>query len=162
MKKVMIYFLCTLSLICLMNTSKVYAKEEIVIPDVVRASCEKWGEEYEICPELLEAICWHETRCRSDLENGGCLGMCQINPKYHKAEMEMLGINNLYDFDQNIHLCAQIIKDLSQKNEDLYYVLMCYNCGSTRGAELFNEGKFTRYAKEVTEQSAELERKHGK
>ena len=61
MKKVMIYFLCTLSLICLMNTSKVYAKEEIVIPDVVRASCEKWGEEYGwliYCSFIFMNIIW--------------------------------------------------------------------------------------------------------
>lgn len=136
--------------------------ESIQIPVEVQESCEKWGEEYEICPELLEAMCWHETRCRPELENGGCVGITQINPKYHQKGMELLGVDDLLDYDQNIHLCAYTIRQYANENDDLYYVLMCWNSGSSRGKKLFDQGKFTKYAIEVSQESCEIERLHGK
>ena len=139
---------------------KVEAKETITIPDEVRESCEKWGKEYEICPELLEAMCWHETRCRAELENEGCLGMTQINPKYFKDTMALLGVDDLYDYDQNIHVCAYTIAEYAKQENDLYCVLMMWNCGSSRGKKLFYQGVFTNYAREVSEESAELEELH--
>lgn len=152
-------FFCLVSLI--FETASM-AKEQILIPDDVVEICEKYGQEYEICPELLEAMCWHETRCRGNLTNGGCVGITQINPKYHKAEMELLGITDLTDNEQNIHLCAYIIKQFANEDEDLYYVLMKWNCGTTRAKKLWEQGKTTKYAKEVSEESATLERMHGK
>lgn len=138
------------------------AKEEIKIPQEVRESCEKWGEEYGICPELLEAMCWHETRCRSNLENGGCYGMTQINPKYHKDTMDLLGVDDLTDYDQNIQVCAYTIRQYANEEDDLYCVLMMWNCGYSRGRNLFYKDVFTSYAKEVSQESYELERLHGK
>ena len=136
--------------------------EQIVIPQEVIESCEHWGDEYDICPEVLEAMCWHETRCRPELENAGCKGITQINPAYHKAAMEKLGIDDLFNYDQNIHLCAYTIRQYADEEEDLYYVLMCWNSGSTKGKRLFEEGKFTKYAIEVSNESWTLERQHGK
>ena len=155
-------FLCLVILTSLNISIKLEAKEVIQIPDNVKASCEKWGEEYGICPEILEAVCWHETRCKAELENEGCVGITQINPKYHKASMELLGIDDLYDYDQNIHLCAYTLHEYSQQEEDLYYALMCWNSGSTRGKKLFEQGRFTKYAIQVAEESYTLEQMNGK
>lgn len=141
---------------------KTEAKETIQIPDEIQESCEKYGDEYGICPELLEAMCWHETRCRAELESGGCIGITQINPKYHKASMELLNITDLKDYDQNIHLCAYTIRQYADENEDLYFVLMCWNSGSTKGKKLYDQGKFTKYAIQVSEESYAIERLHGK
>lgn len=151
----MVVFICLLSVESL-------AKEQIVIPSKIETSCEKWGEEYGVCPELLEAICWHETRCKAEAENEGCIGITQINPKYFEASMKQLGINDLYDYDQNIRLCAYTLIEYSKQEEDLYYALMCWNSGSTKGKKLFEQGKFTKYAIQVSEESYELERMHGK
>lgn len=138
----------------------VEAKETITIPDEVRESCEKWGEEYGICPELLEAMCWHETRCKAEATNGNCIGITQINPKFHKATMELLEVTDLTDYDQNIHVCAYTIAEYAKQENDLYCVLMMWNCGSSRGRQLFYKGVFTNYAREVSEESAELEELH--
>lgn len=156
-KKGLILFFYLLTLTSLILNVKVSAQEQVSIPDDVQEYCIKYGEEYEIAPSLLMAICWQETRCRANLSNGGCKGMCQINERFHKDEMELLGLDNLYDAEQNIQLCAYIIKELSAENDDLYYVLMCYNCGSTRGKNLYYEGKYTKYAKQVSRISAEIE-----
>lgn len=140
----------------------VEAKETITIPDGVRESCEKWGEEYGICPELLEAMCWHETRCKAEATNGNCIGITQINPKFHRATMELLEVTDLTDYNQNIHVCAYTIAEYAKQENDLYCVLMMWNCGSSRGRQLFYQDVFTRYAKEVSEESYELERMAGK
>lgn len=153
-------FLCLLSLATLTNTPDSKQTERLAIPIEVQESCEHWGTEYEICPELLEAMCWHETRCKPNLENEGCIGITQINPKYHKASMDLLGIEDLYDYDQNIHLCAYTMRQYADEQEDVYYALMCWNSGSTKGKRLFEEGKFTSYAIEVTQESQELELLH--
>ena len=155
-------FFCFLILLLWSLSMKVEAKETITIPDEVRESCEKWGKEYEICPELLEAMCWHETRCRAELENEGCLGITQINPKYFKDTMALLGVDDLYDYDQNIHVCAYTIAEYAKQENDLYCVLMMWNCSPSKGKKLYYQGKFTRYAKEVSQESYELERLHGK
>ena len=86
----------------------------------------------------------------------------RANPKYHKASMELLDITDLTDYDQNIHLCAYTLSEYAKENEDLYCVLMMWNSGSTRGKQLFEQGRFTRYAVEVSEQSRKLEEMHGK
>lgn len=153
-------FLSLLSLVTITTTPITKPKEEVIIPIEIQESCEKWGKEYEICPELLEAICWQETRCRPELDNENCYGITQINPKYFKKIMDSLGVDDLYDYDQNIHVCAYTIRQYADEEEDLYCVLMMWNSGSSRGKTLFEQGKYTSYAKEVTETAHELEIKH--
>ena len=144
----------------LISNIKSEAKEQVNIPNEIRESCEKWGKEYEICPEVLEAMCWQETRCRPELDNGSCYGITQINPKFHRATMDKLGIDDLYDYDQNIHVCAYTIRQYANDTEDLYCVLMMWNCGSSKGKRLYEQGKFTSYAKQVSEISHDLEMQH--
>lgn len=150
------FVLLSIALVCMFFSTNVSAKETITIPDDVREYCIKYAEEYELSPYLLMSICWQETRCRANLENAGCKGMCQISEKYHKSEMELLDLNDLFDAEQNIQLCAYIIKQLSDKNDDEYYILMCYNCGSSRGKKLYKQGIRTKYAKTVITNSEYL------
>lgn len=151
-----ILFLCSIVLMSFLFSTKVSAKETVTIPEDVKAYCEKYAEEYDVSSYLLMSICWQETRCRANLENAGCKGMCQISEKYHKDEMELLGLDDLFDAEQNIQLCAYIVKQLSEKNKDEYYILMCYNCGSGRGKKLYKQGVRTKYAKTVIANSEYL------
>lgn len=136
---------------------KVQAKETISIPQEVKESCDKWGEEYGICSELLQALCWQESRCRADAKNGNCWGMCQINHKLFAKKMEEIGVTDLYDADQCIHLCADILFDYFEQGDEVYLVLMKYNCGASRGKQLFEQGIYTSYAKTVTANAQLLE-----
>ena len=54
---------------------------EIDAPDDVKEICEKYGAEYDICPELLEAICWNESRYTVKITAGTCKGIMQIYGK---------------------------------------------------------------------------------
>lgn len=65
-------------------------------PVEVQEACTKWGEYYDICPELLQAICWNESRYETDLVNGTCVGIMQINEPVHTARIEKLGVTDIH------------------------------------------------------------------
>lgn len=128
------------------------------IPEEVKASCEKWGKEYNICPELLESLAYQESRFVSDIESkdGSCIGICQINPKWHKDRMKRLGVTDLKDADQNIHVAADYLSELFEEFEgDVDYLLMAYN-----GDSRWKSGYVSKYAKEILERSAQYEQLH--
>ncbi len=151
-------FLYLLTLICLINFKlKVKAEEQIVIPQEIQDLCIQYGEEYEICPQLIMAMCWQESRCKPNADNGTCEGLTQINPKYFKNNMELLGITDLFDAEQNIKLCAYTLSTYREKYTDVYSVLMCWNSGTGKAKELIKEGKVTPYAMRVSEISDYLQ-----
>lgn len=47
---------------------------------------EQAGEEFNICPEFLEAIAWRESRFKKSAENKGCSGLMQVAVEWHKAK----------------------------------------------------------------------------
>lgn len=142
-------FFCLLTLICLVGIPiKANAKEDVVIPEDIQQFCIQYGEEYEICPTLLMAMCWHESRCNPNVGTT-YKGLTQINQKYFKGAMDLLGVTDLYDAESNIKVCAYTLSKYREDANDVYYVLMCWNSGSTRAKKLFNQGLVTRYAIKV-------------
>lgn len=131
-------------------------------PDEVQICCIDWGIEYDICPELLEAICFSESRYTADIENGTCIGIMQINKPIHKNRMKELGVTDLKDIDQNIHVGADIISDLFEiYGDDPAAVLMAYH-GEKNPKGKADKGNISKYAQSILDKSAELERLHGK
>lgn len=141
-------------------------KKEVVeivddgIPSEVKEACEKYGAEYFICPELLESLAYQESRFIADVvsADGSCVGICQINPSCHRARMKRLGVTDLKDAEQNIHVAADYLSEIFQEHDgDPEIVLMIYN-----GDSRWKNGKISRYAEEITERSMDYERLHGK
>lgn len=123
----------------------------------------EYGEEYNICPELLMAIIEYESRGQADAENGNCKGLMQINVKYHEERMERLGVTDIFDEHGNVYVGSDYLSELSRKYDDIYMILMCYGMGEERAKSLLKKGIYkSSYAVEVCERSAELERLHGK
>jgi soluble lytic murein transglycosylase-like protein len=146
----------------------VFAKDEVDvvrkhddgIPEEVKASAEKWGEVYNICPELIEALAYQESRFKADVvsADGMHIGLCQINPNCHSKRMKRLGVTDLKDIDGNIAVACDYLAELFMEYEgDPDIALMCYN-----GDYSWRSGHISRYANEILERSAELERLHGK
>lgn len=48
------------------------------IPDNVEAAARAAGAAYDLSPELLEAVAFHESRYSLDAVNGDCIGLMQI------------------------------------------------------------------------------------
>lgn len=138
-------------------------QEEVVIPDDVRFWCEKYGEEYGISPEILEAVCWVESRCTPDAQSSdkSCKGLMQIKPSCHRDRMDRLGIRNIFGIWENIKVGADYLAELSQ-SEDIAVALTIYNGQSEARIEAARKGQYSEYVKRILEISEMLERSHEK
>lgn len=137
------------------------AEENVVIPEEVKAISEELGQESNICPETIQAICWVESRCQPDAESGGCVGIMQVAPKWHKERMGRLGVTDLTDTRQNMLVAVDYLSDLVQDEEDMEEALMRYH-GESRVRERLDAGEMSAYVEGVLALSAELEERNGK
>lgn len=127
----------------------------VIVPEDVRVYCDRAQEESNVCAELLEAVCWRESRFDDRAKNSGCLGMMQISTKWHEDRMKRLGVTDIYDPEENIRVGADYLAELFERFDgDVYKVLMTYNGDSSEGV--------SDYAIEICEVAAALERVHGK
>ena len=123
---------------------------------------EEVGDMYQICPELLQAIAWKESRYCPEVESKGCTGLMQVAGRWHQERMKELGADNLKDAHQNMLVAADYLQELVETYGDPVMVLMVYN-GDSR-AEDYWKGHCgpSDYAEEILELSAQLEVQHGK
>lgn len=132
------------------------------VPDDIRQLSIELGEQYGICPELIQAMCFKESSFDPRAENGGCIGIMQVNPAWHKDRMERLGVTDLYDVRQNMMTGVDYLHELSEEHEDISIALMTYN-GDSRVKSVENgESAISDYADSILMISAELERENGK
>ena len=141
-----------------------YLSENAVeIPEDVEYWAEYYGEQYDICPEVLEAICWVESRCTQDAQSPdkSCKGLMQIHVNSHRARMDKCNVQNVFGVRENIKLGADYLAEL-QDTEDIAVSLAKYNGQSAQAIERTRQGEYTGYVKKVLTLSAALERDHGK
>ncbi len=130
-------------------------KETVEVPQEVAAIAEELGEEYGICPELIQAIAWRESRFKSDAENKGCIGIMQVYEKWHKDRMKRLGVTDLYDMRQNMMVGVDFLSELFERYGDAPVVTAAYHGEK----DIYDVSDYTKTIIELTEY---LERKHGK
>ena len=156
-----IYIFAIVSLFFLSGIRAAGAEEEYLSEEIVSYT-EEIGEQYGICPELIQAVIERESSGDPEAKNGTCIGLMQINKKYHVDRMEKLGVTDLYDTFSNILTGTDYLAELFEKYEDPYLVLMVYNMGARKAISRYEAGKYSKYAVTICERSAELERLHGK
>lgn len=128
----------------------------------VRELSEQIGEQYHICPELLQSIAWSESRYDPKASGAGCEGLMQVAERWHEDRMERLGVSDLYDPEENMRVAADYLLELFAEYEDPGMVLMVYN-GDSRAEHYQKTGEgLSDYAGEILEMSERLEREHGK
>ena len=120
------------------------------VPDDIKVICAKYGAEYGIEPELLEAIAWRESRFTPNVisENGTCKGLMQINETVHKDRMQKLGVTDIYDIDGNIHVASDYLAELIAENDNIDYVLARYH-GESRPEKILNGAKPSNYVRQI-------------
>lgn len=134
----------------------------IDVPREVVEISEELGAQYDICPELIQAICFKESSFQPDAENGGCVGMMQISPEWHKERMDRLGVLDLKDTKGNMTVGVDYLAELIGRYEDVGVVLMMYN-GDSSAVDVFAGSEdVSAYADEILALSEELERENGK
>lgn len=158
------------AILSLITPPTVMAEEihnEITVEDII-VYTEEIGAEYNICPELLQAIIERESRNNPNVSNEGCVGLMQVSEKWNADRMERLGVTDLYDPYSNILVGTDYLAELrieaSKKGygDDLYYILMRYNMTTNSANRLYKSGEYSEYAISVAERALELEMEHGK
>lgn len=124
--------------------------------------CDEIGAEYNICPELLEAIIEAESSGNPNAVGAdGDIGLMQVVKRWHTDRMKRLGVYDLKDPYGNILVATDYLAELFEKYEDVGTVLMEYN-GTPNSQSKGMAGDYTEYALSVMERSYDLERAHGK
>lgn len=134
------------------------------VPDAIKGYCEEVGEVYDICPELLEAIAFYESRFFPDVKNNNCWGIMQINVEIHEERIRSLGYTKeeMLDPYKNLIVAADILTELFERYEDGPIVLMYYAGQQKAIPRYLKSGKITKYVTDILNRSETYERLHGK
>lgn len=134
----------------------------VAVPEDVRQISIELGMQYNMCPELIQALCFKESSFNPRAENGGCVGIMQVDPACHKGRMERLGVADLSDIRGNMLVAVDYLSELEAQYEDISIVLMIYNGDSSAADAAEGNADISDFACEVLMLSAELERENGK
>lgn len=159
MRKILKYYITATALTAvtsLLIAMTVHASEPVIAPDDVKEISEELGAQYGICPELIQAICWQESRFKPEVESGGCVGIMQVSPRWHQDRMDKLGVTDLLDTRQNMTVAVDYLAELLKEGEDMEIPLMRYH-GESRIGERLDAGEMSEYVESVLTLSAELE-----
>lgn len=136
------------------------------IPKNIKEYCEEIGQAKGICPELLEAIAWHESRFIPTVKNKNCYGLMQINVKIHQDRIENLGYaaKDMLKAKPNIEVAADYLAELYEDyGDENPIVLSLYSGAGWDAVEKYKEyGFITDYVDDILTRSANYERLHGK
>ena len=132
------------------------------IPDDVEEAARAAGEVYDLSPELLEAVAFHESRYSLDAVNGDCVGLMQIATYWHEDRMERLGVTeaDLWKAGPSMMVAADFLDELIRRYDDLGTALMYYNGGGNHMAAYLERGELSWYASSVIEMAEQLRQEH--
>jgi soluble lytic murein transglycosylase-like protein len=146
--------------------SEAAVSDQEEIPEEIIEYCEEIGPTYDICPELLEAIAWHESRFIEDVKNKNCWGLCQVNIKVHADRIDNLGYTSkdMLKAKPNIEVAADYLHELYETyGDDNPIILSLYSGAGWSAVEKYKEnGTMTDYVEDILSRSARYERLHGK
>lgn len=133
--------------------------EPVVITEEVQFWSQKYGREYGICPEVIQAIVWTESRCIPSAQSAdkSCKGLMQIKPSCHQERMEKLGVRNIFGVWENLKVGTDYLAEIAETEPDIGVALMIYNGSSPEKVEAGRQGKLSAYARQILEIAAELE-----
>ena len=143
----------------LMLSSTVHAEE---VPEEIRTAAEEIGNEYGVCPELIEAICYEESRFTPNIKNrsGRNYGLMQINPNYNTDRMQRLGVtkDDLLTVRGNILVGTDLLSELFQEHEDVVEVILIYGGFSQAKKDAYHRnGTIPAYITRLLERSQKYE-----
>lgn len=132
------------------------------IPDNVEEAARAAGAAYDLSPELLEAVAFHESRYSLDAVNGDCIGLMQIAACWHEDRMERLGVTeaDLWKAGPSMMVAADFLDELIRRYDDLGTALMYYNGGGDHMAAYLERGELSWYASSVIEMAEQLRQEH--
>lgn len=133
------------------------------IPEDIRVYCELVGNEYNISPELLEAIAYNESRFIPTVKNGKHYGLMQINVKIHSFRLEEYGFteDDMFDPYKNLIIAADYISDLYENYADEDEVMLALYSGNWKAVSNYKEYGFVcSYAQTILNRAEKYKEMH--
>lgn len=127
------------------------------LQDHIFVVCENRG----VDPAVVIAMIQKESMFKAGAigDNGNSFGLMQIQPRWHGARMERLGVTDLLDPYQNVIVGIDILAELFSTGGSLEWVLMSYNGGYAHANNHIANGTISDYAAIVTNYMNTIERK---
>ena len=136
------------------------------IPDDIRTYCEQVGAAFGICPELLEAMAYNESRFIPTVKNGKYYGLMQVDVQIHEKRLIKYGltVEDMYDPYNNLLVAADYLQELFDTYGDDDPLILCFYCGvSSKKVNTYKEyGFIPSIVEGILDRSAYYERLHGK
>ena len=135
------------------------------IPDEIREYCESVGYKFGICPELLEAMAYEESRFCPEVSNGKCYGLMQVNIKVHADRIEKYYYTpeDMFDPYKCLVVAADYLAELYEMYGDENPIVLSVYSGNLKAVNTYKEyGFLSPYAERILTRSAEYERLHNK
>lgn len=119
-------------------------------------------EEYMINPSIIIAMCFYESSFNADAigDNGECMGLMGISPRWCWPEMEKLNCSDMRDPYQNVTVGIDIFaQKLAKYDGNTEMALMSYNAGDAGAHRLwFDKGIYsTTYSSNIINMSLALD-----
>lgn len=115
-------------------------------------------EDYGVDMPLVLAIIGQESNYRTGAvgDDGNSIGLMQIQPRWHQARMDDLGVTDLVDPYQNVAVGIDLLAGLINKG-GIRWAIMAYNAGAETADYYTAIGTITEYAAEVERLREEIE-----
>ena len=119
-------------------------------------------EKYTINPSIIIAMCFYESSFNADAigDNGECMGLMGISPRWCWPEMEKLNCPDMRDPYQNVTVGIDIFaQKLAKYDGNTEMALMSYNAGDAGAHRLwFDKGIYsTTYSSNIMNMSLALD-----
>lgn len=120
----------------------------------IRQLCDEYGVDM----PLVLAIIGQESNYRTGAvgDDGNSIGLMQIQPRWHQARMDDLGVTDLVDPYQNVAVGIDLLAGLINKG-GTRWAIMAYNAGAETADYYTAIGTITEYAAEVERLREEIE-----
>ncbi|MBF1135428.1 MAG: transglycosylase SLT domain-containing protein [[Eubacterium] sulci] len=127
------------------DNPEVYTKP---LPDPVPVSrletnnhIDKMAKRYGLDSRIIKALIEEDSGWVASAEgdNGQSVGLMQIQERWHKDRMKRLGVNDLYDSEQNITVGCDILSELLNKYGNYEDALSVYNSGNVYDGKQYAE-----------------------
>lgn len=112
----------------------------------IRQLCDEYGVDM----PLVLAIIGQESNYRTGAvgDDGNSIGLMQIQPRWHQARMDDLGVTDLLDPYQNITVGIDLLAELIETG-GTRWAIMAYNAGAETADYYITIGTITDYTAEV-------------
>lgn len=124
--------------------------------DYVAEKCVGTG----ITPTLVYAMVECESGYQTDVigDNGHSVGLMQIQQRWHQADMDAVGANDLTDPYDNVATGIYILSSLIQRGNGECWAVTAYNAGPAVADKYMQAGELSEYFIKVKATQTEIER----